>query len=216
MNARDLRRKFLEFLESKDHLRHPSGSLVPYDVTGRLDESLLFNGAGMIQFKPYFRGIAQPPRKRLANVQKCVRTGDIEEIGDLTHLSFFEMLGNFSFGDYFKKEAIDYSWEFMTSPDWLGLDPMRLSFTVFEDDDEAYECWSQHVRSVGLDPARRIFRLDEETNFWPAGSFTKGPPGPCGPNSEMFYWTPNDEPPPSDPNYSVEEWLRDEGRWLEI
>jgi alanyl-tRNA synthetase len=218
MNARELRQKFLEFFESKGHLRHPSGSLIPYDVTGRLDESLLFNGAGMVQFKPYFRGIAQPPSKRLTNVQKCVRTGDIEEIGDLTHLSFFEMLGNFSFGDYFKKEAIAYSWEFMTSPEWLGLDPKRLSFTVHEEDDESYSHWSEIVSSIPLDPSQRIFRLDEETNFWPAGAFSKGPPGPCGPNTEMFYWTPHDEPPPSRSDYSVEDWRRDEaaGKWLEI
>ncbi|RIJ97614.1 MAG: alanine--tRNA ligase, partial [Armatimonadetes bacterium] len=137
MTARELRQKYLEFFQSKGHLLHPSGSLVPYDVTGRLDESLLFNGAGMVQFKPYFRGIAEPPSKRLTNCQKCVRTGDIEEIGDLTHLSFFEMLGNFSFGDYFKKEAIAFSWEFLTSSEWLGLDPKRLSFTVFEEDDES-------------------------------------------------------------------------------
>src|SRR5688572_10062114 len=153
MNARELRQKYLEFFESKGHLRHPSGSLIPYDVTGRLDESLLFNGAGMIQFKPYFRGISKPPSKRLTNVQKCVRTGDIEEIGDLTHLSFFEMLGNFSFGDYFKKEAIAYSWEFMTSPEWLGLDPNRLSFTVHEEDDESYRLWSDIVVAAGHPPA---------------------------------------------------------------
>jgi len=214
MNASQLRQKFLEFFESKGHLRHPSGSLVPYDVTGRLDESLLFNGAGMVQFKPYFRGIANPPSKRLTNVQKCVRTGDIEEIGDLTHLSFF---GNFSFGDYFKKDAIAYSWEFMTSPEWLGLDPRRLTFTVHDSDDEAFECWSEHVRAAGMVPEHRIFRLDEETNFWPAGAFSKGPPGPCGPNSEMFYWTPKDEPPPTGP-YSVDDWIRDEAasKWLEI
>ena len=217
MNARQLRQKYLEFFESKGHMRHPSGSLVPYDVTGRLDESLLFNGAGMVQFKPYFRGIAEPPCKRLTNVQKCVRTGDIEEIGDLTHLSFFEMLGNFSFGDYFKKDAIAYSWEFMTSPEWLGLDPKRLTFTVFEEDEEAFGHWSEHVRSAGLEPEHRIFRLGEETNYWPASAFSKGPPGPCGPNSEMFYWTPKDEPPPTGP-YTREDWERDEkaGKWLEI
>lgn len=217
MNALELRSKYIEFFISKGHVPHPSGSLVPYDVTGKLDESLLFNGAGMVQFKPYFRGVAQPPAKRLTNAQKCVRTGDIEEVGDLTHLTFFEMLGNFSFGEYFKTEAIDFSWEFMTSPKWLGLDPKRLSFTVFEIDDEAYAAWARHVESIGQLPESRIFRLDEETNYWPAGAFTNGPPGPCGPNSEMFYWTPNDEPPPSTP-YSKEDFLRDEqlGKWLEI
>ncbi len=217
MNARELRQKYLAFFESKGHQRHPSGSLVPYDVTGRLDESLLFNGAGMVQFKPYFRGIAQPPSVRLTNVQKCVRTGDIEEVGDLTHLTFFEMMGNFSFGDYFKKQAIAYSWEFMTSPDWLGLDPKRLSFTVFEEDDEAFGAWAEILAAEGIEPNTRIFRLGEETNYWPAGAFSKGPPGPCGPNSEMFYWTSNAEPPPQG-TYTREDWQRDEagGKWQEI
>lgn len=217
MTVRELREKYLEFFKSKGHLQHASGSLIPYDVTGRLDESLLFNGAGMVQFKPYFRGVAEPPHKRLTTCQKCVRTGDIDEVGDLTHLTFFEMLGNFSFGDYFKKDAIAFSWEFMTSKEWLGLDVNRLSFTVFETDDEAYECWSEHLRSVGIDPATRVFRLGQDTNYWPAGSFTAGPPGPCGPNTEMFYWADNSVPVPSGP-YSREDWLREEGQglWLEI
>ncbi|MCO5296129.1 MAG: alanine--tRNA ligase [Fimbriimonadaceae bacterium] len=216
MTARELRQKYLAFFETKGHQRYPSGSLVPYDVTGKLDESLLFNGAGMVQFKPFFRGAATPPHPRLTNSQKCVRTGDIESVGDLTHLTFFEMLGNFSFGDYFKKDAIAYSWEFMTSKEWLGLDPARLSFTVFEDDDEAFALWSEHVRAAGFEPEHRIFRLGEETNYWPAGAFSNGPPGPCGPNSEMFYWTAK-EPPPSGP-YTREDYLRDEaaGKWLEI
>ncbi|MBI5707170.1 MAG: alanine--tRNA ligase [Armatimonadetes bacterium] len=197
MTARELREKYLAFFESKGHQVYPSASLVPYDATGRLDESLMFTGAGMVQFKPFFRGVAQPPSKCLTDVQKCLRTTDIEEVGDPTHLTFFEMLGNFSFGDYFKKDAIAYSWEFLTSPQWLGLDPKRLSFTVFEEDDEAYGFWAEHLRAAGIDPETRIFRLGEETNYWPAGAFSKGPPGPCGPNSEMFYWTPNDEDPPS-------------------
>jgi len=176
---------------------------------------LLFNGAGMIQFKPYFRGAAKPSHKRLTTAQKCVRTGDIDIVGDLTHLTFFEMLGNFSFGDYFKKEAIALSWEFITDPQWLGLDPRRVSFTIFEEDDEAYEYWAEWLEKEGIDPATRIFRLDEETNYWPAGSFTKGPPGPCGPNSEMFYWTRGE--PPSAP-YTRDDWIRDEAasRWLEF
>jgi alanyl-tRNA synthetase len=217
MTVRDLRKKYLEFFHSKQHQLFPSGSLVPYDVTGKLDESLLFNGAGMVQFKPYFRGSAKPPHTRLTNCQKCVRTGDIESVGDPTHLTFFEMLGNFSFGDYFKAEAIAYSWEFLTSAKWLGLDPKRLAFTVFDDDDEAAAEWSKWISSAGIDPSTRIFRLDEETNFWPAGSFSKGPPGPCGPNTEMFYWTPRDVPPPSGA-YTREDYLRDEadGLWLEI
>src|SRR5438105_1757403 len=101
MTARQLRQKYFQFFQEKGHEAYPSAPLVPYDVTGRLDESLLFTGAGMVQFKPFFRGIAQPPSKRLVNAQKCVRTGDIEAVGDLSHLTFFEMMGNFSFGDYF-------------------------------------------------------------------------------------------------------------------
>ncbi|HZH98858.1 MAG TPA: alanine--tRNA ligase, partial [Fimbriimonadaceae bacterium] len=218
MTARELRRKYIDFFISKGHDQYPSGSLIPYDVTGKLDESLLFNGAGMVQFKPFFRGVASPPNPRLTNAQKVVRTGDIEEVGDDSHLTFFEMLGNFSFGDYFKAEAIGFSWEFLTSPQWLGLDPRRLSFTVFEEDDEAYGHWAEHLASVGIDPSTRIFRLDEEKNFWPAGSFSSGPPGPCGPNSEMFYWTSESEPPPSGA-YTRADWWRDseeQGKWLEI
>lgn len=224
MTASELRQKFLEFFRSKGHTVHPSGSLVPYDVTGRLDESLLFNGAGMVQFKPYFRGVANPPNPRLATAQKCVRTGDIESVGNLSHLTFFEMLGNFSFGDYFKKEAIAFSWEFLTSEEWLGLDPKRLSFTVFEEDDEAYSYWAEHLLAVGIAPETRVFRLGEETNYWPAGAFSKGPPGPCGPNSEMFYWTSDTlAPPPTQLNgsvcpYTVQDWLADDEakNWLEI
>ncbi len=217
MTARELRQKYLDFFESKGHLKHPSGSLVPIDVTGKLDESLLFNGAGMIQFKPYFRGVAKPPQPRLTTAQKCVRTGDIDIVGDSSHLTFFEMLGNFSFGDYFKAEAIAYSWEFLTSPQWLGLDPKRLAFSIFEDDEETFDFWANYVRAAGMEPSERIFRLDEESNYWPAGSFSKGPPGPCGPNSEMFYWVSNEVAPPSGP-YTSEDFVRDEaeGKWLEI
>lgn len=217
MKTAELRAKYLAFFESKGHSVHPSGSLVPFDVTGRLDESLLFNGAGMVQFKPYFRGVAAPPNPRLTTAQKCVRTGDIDEVGDASHLTFFEMLGNFSFGNYFKEEAIAFSWEFLTSKEWLGLDAARLTFTVFTEDDEAHGFWSRWIQDAGLDPTHRVFRLGEDTNYWPAKAFSSGPPGPCGPNSEMFYWVPNDEPAPSGP-YSVEDWLRDEaaGKWLEI
>ena len=221
MTVRELREKYLRFFESKGHTIHDSGSLIPIDVTGHLDESLLFNGAGMIQFKPYFLGTATPPNKRLVTAQKCVRTGDIDEVGDDSHLTFFEMLGNFSFGDYFKKEAIAYSWEFLTDPQWLGLDPKRLSFTVFEDDDIAYDCWSEHISAAGIDPSTRIMRLSEETNYWPPFSVSKGSPGPCGPNSEMFYWNhpdPKSLPGTSKGDYSRELWVDDDARgfWLEI
>ncbi len=216
MTVRELRSKFLRFFEAKGHLHFPSASLVPYDVTGRLDESLLFTGAGMVQFKPYFRGIAQPDHKRLMTCQKCVRTGDIDIVGDDTHLTFFEMLGNFSFGDYFKTEAIAYSWEFLTSTEWLGLDPQRLSFTIYEEDDEAFAEWCKWFATVGIDGSTRVFRLDDETNYWPAGAFTKGPPGPCGPNSEMFYWVA-DSPPPG-PKYTRADWIADDAavNWVEI
>jgi alanyl-tRNA synthetase len=215
MTVKGLREKYLAFFVSKGHYQFPSGSLVPYDVTGRLDESLLFNGAGMVQFKPYFRGTARPENPRLTTAQKCVRTGDIEEVGDNTHLTFFEMMGNFSFGDYFKLEAIDFSWEFLTSPEWLNLDPRRLAFTIYEEDAEAYEGWARQLMTAGIDPATRIFLLGEETNYWPAGSLTSGPPGPCGPNSEMFYWV-SGEPPEG--AYSREQYLEDDaqGNWVEI
>lgn len=217
MTVRELREKYLQFFESKGHSRFPSGSLIPYDVTGRLDESLLFNGAGMVQFKPYFLGVAKPDNLCLITCQKVVRTGDIESVGNPSHLTFFEMLGNFSFGDYFKSRAIAYSWEFLTSKEWLGLDPKRLAFTVFEEDNEAEAEWERWLLSVEIDPKTRIFRLGEAKNYWPAGSFSSGPPGPCGPNSEMFYWVPNDEPPPTGP-YSRDDYLRDDaaGKWLEI
>jgi alanyl-tRNA synthetase len=217
MTARQLRTKYLKFFEEKEHSPFPSAPLVPYDVMGRIDESLLFTGAGMVQFKPFFRGLAKPPHPRLTTSQKCVRTGDIETVGDLSHLTFFEMLGNFSFGDYFKQEAIKFSWEFLTGSNWLALDPKRLSFTVFQDDDEAYDAWAECLRTVGIEPANRIFRLGEETNYWPAGAFSSGPPGPCGPNSEMFYWTDANSLPPSG-TYTVDDYLNDEsqGRWLEV
>ena len=216
MNARDLRKKYLEFFNSKSHTSYPSGSLIPYDVTGKLDESLLFNGAGMVQFKPYFRGIAKPSNNCLTTAQKCMRTVDIEEVGDLSHLTFFEMLGNFSFGSYFKKEAIEHAWEFLTDSQWLSLDPEKLCCTVFEEDSESEEYWKKFWTEAGYNPANKIFKLSEKTNYWPAGAFTSGPPGPCGPNSEIFYWTGEGAAPKD--NYTKEDYLADEaeGKWLEI
>lgn len=217
VNAQQLRSLYLQFFQSKGHLVYPSAPLVPIDVTGRLDESLLFTGAGMVQFKPFFRGIVEPPSRRLTNCQKCLRTGDIESVGDLTHLTFFEMLGNFSFGDYGKREAIGFSWEFLTSPEWLGLDPERLAVTVFEKDDEAHDAWTALLKDSGCEKKVSIFRLGEETNYWPAGALSNGPPGPCGPNSEMFYWVAAG-PPPGTAGYTVDDFVRDEkaGRWIEI
>lgn len=183
----ELRSKFLRFFEEKEHLAYPSASLKS------TDPGLLFNVAGMQQFKPYFQGAT--PRfpgygvwHRVATSQKCMRAGgkdsDIENVGRTRrHHTFFEMLGNFSFGDYFKREASLWAWEFLTSPEWLGLDPDRLYVTVFTDDDEAYAIWTD---VVGV-PAERISRWGEEENFWPANAIKDDRQGPCGPCSEIFY-----------------------------
>ncbi len=172
----ELRRMFLEFFESKDHLAAKSFSLVPHN-----DNSLLLINAGMAPLKPYFTGQEIPPRRRMTTCQKCIRTGDIENVGQTArHLTFFEMLGNFSFGDYFKKEAIAWSWEFLTEV--LGLDPDRLYPSIYGEDEEAFEIWNQ---DMGI-PAERITRFyrDENgecDNFWEHGA------GPCGPCSEIYY-----------------------------
>jgi alanyl-tRNA synthetase len=180
----ELRRKYLEFFEQRDHLVYSSASLRSEDPT------LLFTSAGMVQFKPYFLGATpkfagvEGVWKRVTTAQKCLRINDIENVGrTLRHHSFFEMLGNFSFGDYFKKEAAQWAWEFLTSKEWLGLDPERLYVTIYLDDDEAYEVWAKHV---GV-PPERISRWGEDENFWPANAVTNGPNGPCGPCSEIFY-----------------------------
>ena len=168
-----LREMFLSFFESKDHLRLPSFSLIPQN-----DASLLLINSGMAPMKPYFKGEQEPPRHRVCTCQKCIRTGDIENIGKTArHGTYFEMLGNFSFGDYFKHEAIAWSWEFLTSPKWVGIDPDRLYPSIYVDDDEAFEIWNQEI---GI-PAERIFRFGKEDNFWEHGA------GPCGPCSEIYY-----------------------------
>ena len=169
----ELREMFLSFFESKGHLRLPSFSLVPQN-----DPSLLLINSGMAPLKPYFTGEQIPPRRRVCTCQKCVRTGDIDNIGKTArHGTFFEMLGNFSFGDYFKHEAIAWCWEFLTSPDWVGMDPDRLYPSVFEDDDEAFAIWRDEI---GI-PPERIFRFGREDNFWEHGT------GACGPCSEVYY-----------------------------
>jgi alanyl-tRNA synthetase len=180
----ELRRKYLAFFEQKNHLVYSSASLRSEDP------SLLFTSAGMVQFKPYFLGATpkfagvQGLWKRVTTAQKCLRINDIENVGrTLRHHSFFEMLGNFSFGDYFKKEAAEWAWEFLTSKEWMGLDPERLYVTIYLDDDEAHEVWAKHV---GV-PPERISRWGEDDNFWPANAVTNGPNGPCGPCSEIFY-----------------------------
>jgi len=168
-----LREMFLSFFESKAHLRLPSFSLIPQN-----DQSLLLINSGMAPMKPYFKGEVEPPRRRVCTCQKCIRTGDIENIGKTArHGTYFEMLGNFSFGDYFKKESLRWSWEFLTSPEWVGLEPERMYPTVYENDDEAWDIWT---KEIGV-PEERMTRLGKKDNFWEHGA------GPCGPCSEIHY-----------------------------
>ncbi len=172
MTGDEIREAFLSFFESKGHLRIPSSSLIPAG-----DPTLLLTSAGMVQFKPYFTGEMSPPGRRLTSSQKCFRTTDVGNVGDSTHLTFFEMLGNFSVGDYFKNEAIQYAWEFVTER--LGLEPERLWASIYMEDDEAFDLW---IKLTGI-PPERIRRFGEEDNFWgPAGN-----EGPCGPCSEIHY-----------------------------
>ena len=172
MDGDHIRAVFLEFFQNRAHTVVPSASLIPAG-----DPTLLFTSAGMVPFKPYFMGETTPPAKRLTSVQKSFRTSDVEEVGDHKHLTFFEMLGNFSVGDYFKPEAVDWSWEFVTQ--YFKLDPERLFVTIYLDDEEAFKLWNE---GVGV-PSERIFRYGDEDNWWgPAGI-----EGPCGPCSEIHY-----------------------------
>ncbi|HME87363.1 MAG TPA: alanine--tRNA ligase [Candidatus Nanoarchaeia archaeon] len=201
MNAREIKSKYLKFFETKGHKIIPSASLAPEN-----DPTVLFTTAGMHPLVPFLMGEPHPLGKRLANVQKCIRTQDIDEVGDETHTTFFEMLGNWSLGDYFKKEAISWSFEFLTSKQWLGLPLDRLAVTCFEGDndapkdEEAAGIWA----SLGVSKDRIAF-LPKKNNWWgPAGET-----GPCGPDTEMFYWKPNNKPAPKvfDP---------DDNNWVEI
>ncbi|MHC4973800.1 MAG: alanine--tRNA ligase [Planctomycetota bacterium] len=177
MKADDLREAYLSFFEGKGHTRYPSDSLVPAN-----DPTLLFTGAGMNQFKEMFLGVGNLPFTRAVTSQKCFRTADLDNVGRTHyHHTFFEMLGNFSFGDYFKKEAIVWQWEFLTQV--LGLPIEKLSVAVYQDDDEAFAIWRD---DVGLPPAK-IWRLGAKDNFWPANAPEDGPNGPCGPCSEVFF-----------------------------
>lgn len=189
----EIRKMFLDYFESQGHLVLKSFSLVPHN-----DNSLLLINAGMAPLKPYFTGQEIPPRRRVATCQKCIRTGDIENVGKTArHGTFFEMLGNFSFGDYFKHEAIHWTWEFLTKV--IGLDPNRLYPTVFEEDDEAFEIWT---KEIGLTP-ERIHRFDKSENFWEHGS------GPCGPCSEVYY--------DRGEKYGKDEYVGSEGdRFMEV
>ena len=169
----DLREMYLKFFETKGHLRLPSFSLIPQN-----DKSLLLINSGMAPMKPYFKGEVEPPRRRVCTCQKCIRTGDIENIGKTArHGTYFEMLGNFSFGDYFKEQSLKWSWEFLTSPEWVGLEPERIYPTVYEQDDEAWDIWT---KEIGV-PEAQMTRLGKKDNFWEHGA------GPCGPCSEICY-----------------------------
>ena len=200
--ASQIRSQYLDFFKSKNHAIIPSAPLVPEN-----DPSVLFNTAGMQPLVPYLLGEPHPLGKRLADVQKCVRTGDIDDVGDDTHLTFFEMLGNWSLGDYFKKESIAMSWEFLTSPEWLALDPEMISVTVFEwdanapRDEESATIWKE---DIGM-PEDRIAYLPAEDNWWAAG-----PTGPCGPDTEIFYWMGEGKPPKGS-----NKWT-DSKMWMEI
>ncbi|MDW8426679.1 MAG: alanine--tRNA ligase [Meiothermus sp.] len=210
MKTAEIREKFLQFFESKGHLRLPSFSVIPQD-----DPTLLFINAGMTPLKAYFTGKKPvfPGHEgewyRVTTCQKSVRTGDIENVGRTNrHQTVFEMLGNFSFGDYFKKEAIEWAWEFLTDPKWLGLEPERLYVTIYKDDDEAFEHWTR----VGV-PPEKIHRFDADENFWPQNAPTKGPNGPCGPCSEIYY--------DRGPEFGSDTWAdyyetRESNRFVEI
>lgn len=202
VTAAQLRKMFLEFMEEKGHAIIPSASVIPQG-----NVNVLFTIAGMHPLIPYLMGQPHPKGTRLADVQKCIRTNDIEEVGDASHLTFFEMLGNWSLGDYFKKDAITWSWEFLTSDKWLGIDQDRLAFSVFAGDenaprdDEAADLW----RQMGV-KEDHLFFLPKKNNWWSTGG-----PGPCGPDTEMFYINTNKEPCGPDCSPAC-----DCGRYLEI
>ncbi|MBN1242332.1 MAG: alanine--tRNA ligase [Spirochaetales bacterium] len=201
MTTHELRSKYIEFFKTKAHAEISGKSLIPEN-----DPTVLFTTAGMHPLVPYLLGEPHPAGKRLVDYQKCVRTGDIDEVGDPSHLTCFEMLGNWSLGDYFKRDSIAWSYEFLTDPKWLALDPRKLSVTVFAGDDnaprdeESAEIW----KSVGM-PADRIAYLPASDNWWAAG-----PTGPCGPDTEIFYWV-GEGLPPAGSNKGT-----DSANWMEI
>ena len=201
MTANELRSKYIEFFKSKGHSEISGQSLIPDN-----DPSVLFTTAGMHPLVPYLLGEKHPAGTRLTDYQKCVRTGDIDAVGDPSHLTCFEMLGNWSLGDYFKKESIAFSYEFLTSPKWLGLDPRFISVTVFEGDENAPrdEEAAQYWKDVGM-PEDKIAYLPASDNWWAAG-----PTGPCGPDTEIFYWV-GEGLPPAGSNKAT-----DSDNWMEI
>jgi alanyl-tRNA synthetase len=203
LTSKELRQKYLDFFKSKGHAIIGSASLIPDN-----DPTVLFTTAGMHPLVPYLLGQKHPSGNRLADVQKCIRTQDIDEVGDNRHDTFFEMLGNWSLGDYFKKEAITWSWEFLTSKEYLALDPRKLAVTVFAGDadapidSESAEIW----KSIGV-PEHKIGYLPKKNNWWGPAGIT----GPCGPDTEIFYWKGDTEFPPENSNAAT-----DEDNWLEI
>ena len=200
MTSKELRQKYLEFFKAKGHTIIPSASLIPEN-----DPTVLFTTAGMHPLAPYLMGEKHPGGRRLASAQKCIRTGDIDEVGNPTHHTFFEMLGNWSLGDYFKKEAIELSWEFLTSPAWLGLDKNRLAVSVFSGDQdapfdqEAHDIWKN---IIGV-PEEKIARLPKKNNWWGPAGLT----GPCGPDTEMFYWAGEADKIPASFNDDNPLWI---------
>ena len=201
MTANELRSKYIEFFKSKNHAEISGQSLIPEN-----DPSVLFTTAGMHPLVPYLLGEKHPAGTRLTDYQKCVRTGDIDEVGDPSHLTCFEMLGNWSLGDYFKKESIAFSYEFLTSPKWLALDPKKISVTVFAGDENAPrdEEAASYWKEVGM-PEDKIAYLPASDNWWAAG-----PTGPCGPDTEIFYWV-GEGLPPKGSNKGT-----DSANWMEI
>jgi alanyl-tRNA synthetase len=203
LTSSELRQKYLKFFQSKGHTIIPSASVVPEN-----DPTVLFTTAGMHPLVPYLLGQKHPAGARLTNVQKCIRTQDIDEVGDNRHQTFFEMMGNWSLGDYFKKEAIEWSWEFLTSPEYLGIDKRKLAVTVFMGDDVAARDEDSAVvwKNLGM-PEHKVAYLPRKNNWWgPAGQT-----GPCGPDTEMFFWKGESEFPPESSNPGT-----DEDNWLEI
>jgi len=203
MTSHELRQKYLDFFKAKGHAVISSSSLIPEN-----DPSVLFTTAGMHPLVPYLLGANHPAGARLTDAQKCIRTGDIDEVGDTTHHTFFEMMGNWSLGDYFKTESIAYSWEFLTSPEWLNLDKSRLAVSVFAGDEdvpfdsEAYEIWVKIFQKNNL-PVERIAKLPKKNNWWGPAGVT----GPCGPDTEIFYWVTAAEKTPVSFNDDNDLWV---------